>query len=166
MRILLIITCLANIAFALGSLSWLPNPMAVHFSHDGTPDGFASPLGNAVLMSLLVGGMGIVFFGLSWFMPILPNSCFNLPNRDYWFNEENRPKTIRRFSAFLESIGAATMFFFLVLQWEVFQANQTVPPKRLNLDMMFGGSIVLIAFILFESVRLYLAFRLAKRPSS
>jgi uncharacterized membrane protein len=163
MRILLIATCLANIAFAFGSLPWMPNPMASHFDLRGTPDGFASPMANAILMSTTLVVMGTIIFSVSWLMTITPPKYFNIPNREYWLNEENRPQTIRRICSCTELMGVWTMLFFLLMQWELFQANQTVPPKLLGNNVYIGCGVLLL-LITVDTVRLFLAFRLPKEP--
>jgi len=159
MRILFIIICLANIAFAFGSLPWMPNSMAVHFAADGVPDGWGLPLVNALLMSLVVGIMAVSILGTSWLITIAPSYSFNMPNRDYWMSEERRPETIRRIRSFCEWLGVWTMLFFLLIQWQIFQANQTVPPKPISIGLYVG---ILLFVIIFETVRSFLSFRLPK----
>ena len=159
MRILFITICLANIAFAFGIIPWMPNPMAVHFAADGTPDGFASPMDNAASMCTLAGFMAAIILGTSWLMTVFPSSCFSMPNRDYWMSEERRPETIRRIRSFCELLGVWMMLFFLIVQWQIFQANQTVPPKPINIGL-YGG--ILLFVIIFETVRSFLSFRLPK----
>ena len=158
MRILFLTICLTNIAFAFGSLPWMPDPMAVHFALDGRANGFAAPLEHAVMMSVTIGILTATFLGSSCLMSRIPNELINLPNRDYWLNAENRPKTIRRVSAYLESVGNAVMLFFLAVQWEVFQANQTVPPHMNSGLPLYGGGILTV-WIVVETVRVCLAFR-------
>ena len=161
MRILLIITCLANIAFAFGSLPWLPDQVAPHFNSDGMPTRLEHPIVPAVIMSVVVVFTGATILGASWLMTICPPYSFNIPNRDYWLSEENRPKTILRIRYSIELIGVGTMLFFLLLQWKVFQANQTVPPK-LDGNNIWVGACVLLIVITVDTVRLLLSFRLPK----
>jgi len=162
MRILLIITFFANIAFAFGTVPWLPEQVAVHFGIDGVPTRFAPPMESAVMMSVNVFIMGALFFGVSLLMPIIPSKYINLPNnRDYWLNEENRPKTMRRICSSIELIGVITMFFMLLAQWETFRANQMVPPKLAESNVWFGTGVQLVC-VAIVIVRLLLAFRLPK----
>jgi len=164
MRILFIITCLANIAFAFGSLPWMPNPVANHFAADGTPNGFMPPIADAILMSTIVGFIAFVLLGISFLFQLnLPSYCFNMPNRDYWLNEENRPKTMRILSLSIERIGVVTMLWMLYTQWEIFRANQTIPPK-LHSEALYGSTILFVIIIIFEVVRLFLAFQMPKVP--
>jgi uncharacterized membrane protein len=162
MRILFIATCLANIAFAFGSLPWMPNPMASHFDLDGTPNGAASPMVLAIIISTATVFSGTIFLSTSWLMTILPSDYFSIPNGDYWLNEENRPQTIRRICSFTELMGVWMMLFILLIQWEIFQANQTVPTKLGNNVHIASGVFLLTLTV--ATVRLLLAFRLPKEP--
>ena len=165
MRILFIITCLANIAFAFGTLPWMPEKVAIHFGLGGMADRFVSPMGNAIEMSLTIGILAGILFGVSLSMPIMPTSCINIPNRNYWLNEENRPQTIRRLRSFLDFVGIGVCLFFLFVQWETFQANQRAP-VTLNMIEIWIGMGVFVVFVLVESIRLHLAFRLPKEKES
>ena len=157
MRTLLIITFLANIAFAFGSLPWQPNPVAVHFSFDGTANRFESPIVSAISMSIFVGIIAAVFIGASALVPMYATRMperVNIPNRYYWLNEENRPQTIRRFCFSVERIGIGMMLFILFLQWEIFQANRTVSPLIFRDYLLY----LFVAYIIFDQVRLYRSF--------
>jgi uncharacterized membrane protein len=165
MRTFLIVTCLANIAFAFGSLLWMPEKIAVHFALDGTVNRFEPPHVSAILMSVIACFITASILGLSFMMSFIASNSpetFKIPNSDYWFNEENRPKTIRRYCSIIESPGVAIMLFLLLVQWELFRINQTVPPEMPNTEMLMYAGGILLALIVFESVRLFLYFRLPK----
>ena len=157
MRILLIIACLANVAFAFGSLPWLPNPMANHFSLNGTPNRFEPPLINAVAMCVITG---FIVFMVRCFSK-LSTSIYSIPNRDYWLSEYNRPKMIRRLRSFWDSLGFGANLLLLFFQWEMLQANQTIPPHATPFALVYACT-ALFVFIVVEIIRLYLSFRLPK----
>ena len=163
MRTLFIITCLANIVFAFGMLPWMPEKVAIHFGANGMPNGWASPIPNAILLSITTAIMGAGILGCSFLTALCAEHMpehFNIPNRDYWLNEENRPKTIRRICSFTEFIGIGIMLFFLFVQWEIFWANQKVPV--IVSDNVWVAVVVLFVSLGIETVRLFLAFRLPK----
>jgi uncharacterized membrane protein len=146
----------------------MPNPMAIHFDINGTPNGFASPIANALLMSVFTSFIAVSLLGTSCmcsFAITHSPEFVNIPNRDYWLNEENRPKTIRRCCFFIEIIGIGTILFMLFIDIELFRVNLTVPPGKLNANVTFYATIVLLAVIVLELVRLCLAFRLPKSGS-
>ena len=59
-------------------------------------------------------------------------------------------------------IGAGSMLIILLVQWELFQANRTVPPTKLNAVVLLCATGILVAVIIFESVRFSLSYRLPK----
>ena len=164
MRILLIMTCFVNIAFAFGSLPWMPEHVAKQFAHDGTPTSYVPSIASAMLLSVLSGIIAAVFFGISLVMPMIAASMpekINIPNRDYWLNDENRQKTIRHLCFSIELMGILTMFLFLLVQWELFRANQTIPPKMSSNSVLLVGKLYAVVLV-FEIVRLLWSLRLPK----
>ncbi len=162
-RILLILTCLANIALAFGSLPWLPNPMPVHFSLDGTPNQFGSPLTGAINLSVGSVFMTLFVFFTSWIISVVPVSLINMPNKNYWMNEENRPKTIRRVRAYVEWIGAATLFLLLLTQCEVIRVATSISQKG-SFAVLLAEFVLVVLLIFGPTVYLLWSFRLPKNP--
>ena len=142
MRTLFIITCLANIAFAFGTLPWMPDAVLISV--------IAVHLGTGVLIGSMLTEMGLE---LSY-----------MPNREYYLNEENRPKTIRLYRSFVESIGMGTMILLLFIQWAIGQYFQADVPNLVELGVrnLMIGICVFCAFMIVECMRLYLSFRLPK----
>jgi hypothetical protein len=54
------------------------------------------------------------------------------------------------------------MLWILLVQWDLFRVNLTVPPGKLNSNILFYATIVLLAVLAVETVRFYLSFRLPK----
>ena len=165
MRTLFLILCLANIAVAMGMIWWMPDPMATRFGDGGQPVSVMSP----DVFAVFIGGLVVLFvllvLGMPRWMRMLPASLFNLPNRSFWMNEENRPRTERRIRSFLNAIGVAMMLLFLLLQWLTFQANRTTPPQ-LNLPIFWCSFAGFLAAIATLTVQFYLSFRLPKTTDS
>ena len=160
MRTLFIITCLANIVFAFGTLPWMPEKVAIHFGPDKTPNEWVSPLIYAILASTLVGVLGAAFFGLSS-IPFTSTTSYGTPNRDYWLKEENRPKVIQRLRFYFLSIGIGVLLVLLSYQWTIFHYNRTLPPY-FDASVPFCCSIIFAVYVPIEIVRSYLFFRLPK----
>jgi len=137
MRTFLIITFLANIAFAFGSLPW-------------QPDAFA----RAVLVSIAVSLLAVLAFVVSSMSFLsMPWTWWGTPNRDYWLNEENRPEAIRRCRFFIGKTGVAGMLFILFVQWAAFQIGREVFLAYRNYILA-----AFFAFLTFELVRYYYSF--------
>ena len=137
MRTLLILTFLANIAFTFGSLPW-------------QPDAFARAVLVSITVSLLTA-FAIVVSSKSFLS--MPWTWWGTPNRDYWLNKENRPKTIQRCRFFIDKMGVAGMLAILFAQWAVFQIDREV--------FLAYRNYILAAFvtiITFELVCFYYSF--------
>ena len=163
MRILFIITCLTNLAFAFGSLPWMPNPMASLNFRFGGADGLTHPIMYAMLMSIFVSIIAAVFLGVSLLITIYPSWC-NIPNRGYWLSEEKLPKTIRRLCSSIELYGIAMMLLILSHQWELSQANQKVPPQ-LSGDYFLFQLFALPVLAIVEIIWLHISFPCRKTKS-
>ena len=122
---------------------------------------------NAIVMSITVGFTAAILLGISFFIAFSAThmpELINMPNRDYWLNDDKRPKTIRLMCSVIEIIGIATMLLILLLQWELFRVNRTVPPEGLHAYLYYAIGIYL-AVVLFACVRPLWLFRLPKETS-
>ena len=168
MRTFLILTCLANIVFAFCILPWMPEKAAYSFASDGMPNSSMPAIAVAFQTSSQVVVTAIGFFCISFVVfPIIVTHLANLffiPNHNYWLNESKRPQTVRHFQTFIETIGVGMMFFILIVQWLIFQANLLDPPKMPIVSFVAASSLITIAIIV-AIVRLYRSFRLPKEVS-
>ena len=162
MRTFFLLLCLANIVTAAAAVWVMPDPMATHFGRDHLADGFMSPAEYAALMGGFVVFLAMVFLVMPRISHRIPARRWNLPNRDYWLSEEHRPETMRRLCSFLDVIGFATMLFFLLVQWQVFHANQAAPP-RLNPALFWPSLVAFFTVTITLSIRMIRSFRLPKK---
>jgi hypothetical protein len=144
---------LANIAFAFGTLPWMPEQIPIH-------PGLMPPIVYAFLVSfiaVLIGAFtllgykfakhfpelcldGIIHFYSLFVKPF--SKRINMPNSEYWLNEENRPKTVRRFCSYAEFIGVVSMLYLLFLQWEIFKALLTGGAPRQTGNLVIGDAVI------------------------
>jgi len=82
----------------------------------------------------------------------------NLPNKEYWFSPERRPRTAERLQSFLVGFGNAMLLFLLLVFREALRANLLASPHLSNriwvLLVLFGG------WVIYWTVRFMRAFRL------
>ena len=173
MRTLFVITCFANIAFAFGTLPWMPEKVEYSFYCDGRYGRFildedgryvlryksVSLLTHAVLMNITIIGVGAIFWGLS-LVPFTPITSYGTPNRNYWLKEENRPKIFRRARSYCESMGFGVMLVFLSIQWDIFSFNQVTSFHYHTVQDY--ATLIVIAFLIVETIRYVLFLRLPK----
>ena len=115
MRIFFLVTFAANIVLSLVSWVILPDTVAIHFGHDGMPDGWA-PVWLHVLLFL---GFQLVLFVTIYFGSRLSlglhSRWVNLPNKDYWLREENLPRAQETMASTMTEFGTVMMVFLFVV---------------------------------------------------
>ncbi|MFC1851930.1 DUF1648 domain-containing protein [candidate division CSSED10-310 bacterium] len=159
MRFILISTFIANVALSLFSLLILPDKVAIHFGHHGRADNWASKELNALLFIFI----DVLIFCLFYFTPRLiftvPARWFNLPNRDFWFREENKPRLQSMMSSFFWQFGSALFLFFFGISVLTIQANLSTP-VRLHEPVFFLGLILFMVYTIYWLIKFLLAFKI------
>ncbi len=151
-----ILACLCLVQ-SLYYVPLLPDPLASHFTGDGVPNGWSSPLGFAAVYLAVVALHWLLFAWLPRFLPRLPERRINLPNKDYWLAPARRAKTLARLGELLGWFGVASLLLALVVVQMVVLANLD-PPPRLSPGILW----VLVAYFVFVAVwllRVVLSFR-------
>ena len=142
MRILFILTCLANIAFAFA--------MVPYKAGCGEMCCIANVFSKPATICAIVVFIAMVIFicTSNWYLSKRVN-WWGIPNRDYWLKEENRQDAFEhaRFSAAI--VGIITMLVVLLGQWIIRQNN-----FLLEVVGIVACCSLLFALV-FESVRSY-----------
>jgi uncharacterized membrane protein len=158
-RTLFIATFLANVAVTIASLILLPERVAIHFGADGTADGWAPSWVNALLMT----GIHALLFVTVWISARLvlwfPPKWINLPNKDYWLDPARRPETMEKLQRFMWRFGVAMFLFLLVVGLLTLEANLAETAK-LELRAFFPAAGIFLAYSVWWTIALLLAFRL------
>ena len=159
MRALFILAFGANLALAVLSLFLLPERTAIHFGAGGEANGWA-PRHVHILLSVATS---LLLFLLLYTVPLwtfkVPAKWINLPHKDYWLAEENRPRAQAILARLLYEFGAAIFLFLFVTGLLVLQAN-LAPPPRLNEPVLLGALALFLLYTVAWCVRLYRGFRM------
>jgi uncharacterized membrane protein len=129
MRTAFILLFLVNIITA--GVFWMvcPGNVAIHFSSGGQPDSWAPAWANFAVMT----GVNLLMFLIFFFLPVLarviPGKFINLPNKDYWLREENRPRYLEMLTRNFSQIGILTLLMLLAATIFAMRANLAKPPK-------------------------------------
>ncbi len=103
----------------------LPQIMASHFNGAGAADGWMDKnnffLVEAGILSLIVFAVLI----LPYLIGKMPKSLLNIPNKEYWLNDERRAATLKIIGHFFQWFGAALLALFIGINQLVFRANLT-----------------------------------------
>jgi uncharacterized membrane protein len=158
MRTLFCIAFAANVLLMLVSLAILPDQVAVHFGRGGVPDSCASKETNALLFIVLE----IPLFLLFWLAPslpfVLPERFVNVPNREYWLRDENRPAFRRKLQRLMAQFGTAFFLFFFCIELLTIEANLS-QPVRLKEELFLPVLILFLGYTVVWSVGLIRCFR-------
>lgn len=93
----------------------LPAEVPSHFDGNGNPDQTMKKNSYFLLMSLLQATFLIGFPILIWFSKKIPNSLYNLPNKEYWLTPERRDETLDDMNLFLLRTGIITMLLMAAM---------------------------------------------------
>ena len=161
MRIFFLATFAANVILTLVSWVILPDNVAIHFGANGVPDGW-SPAWFHVLIFL---GMQLVLFVTIWFGSKLSlglhGRWVNLPNKDYWLQEENLPKAQERIASTMMEFGTAMMLFLFVIGVLTIKANLS-DPVRLSNEFFWPSFLIFMAFVVYWCIKFLYLFRVPK----
>ena len=165
MRKLFIFAFLANAALVVISYLVLPDRVATHFNFYGAADAWGPK--ESLVITLLPVHLLVLLMALVT-PPLvfkLPPGMINLPNKDYWLSEKNKPQTTRIFSNLMAEFGVALLAFLFLVELFVLDANFKEPAGM-------DGRIflaVLIAFILYAiywCIKLFRSFRIPSHAST
>lgn len=159
MRKLFIFAFLANMALNIISLMYLPARVAIHFGGGGIADSWAPKEVNAVIFLAV---QLLLFFSLLYTPSSVfkfPPAMINLPNKDYWLKEENRPRALEKFSAYMWEFGIALFAFLFWVELLVLDAN-FANPVRLKEGLLWFGLIAFILYSLYWCAKFFRALRI------
>lgn len=135
----------------------LPDRVALHFNGAGEPDGWGSKGSMITCQLVLYIFMGLLFGGIRFLVPIIPDSLVNMPNKEYWLAPERRDNTHRIIQQSVMWLGNATLLLFVVLFQFNTQANMTAKPA-LNMILFLPIFVGYMVFILGWAVVFTLQF--------
>lgn len=164
MKMLFILTFIANLALGAWSLTVLPDEVATHFGVGGEADAFGSRETSTCIFMALDTGMFCLFLFIPWLIGRIPSGFINIPNREYWLDEENMPDTRVMLSALMYEFGAALMVFMFAAKWLTIKANMSEPVKLDNLAF-FTALGLFMAYTVYWCVKMINRFRMpGNRP--
>ena len=146
------------VLFNLFSWFILPDSVAIHFGRGGAPDNWASK-GTHIL--IFTGLMAVLYAGFALSPRLLegvPSKYINLPNKDFWLRDENRPGAIRRMAGLMYGFGIATGLLMLGASVVSVAANLS-DPVRLNEVIFLVMFISYLVYTVLWLVRIFTAFR-------
>lgn len=126
MNITRLIFCLLAGTFIAQSLWYYPNlpeTIAIHYNVYGQPDNWTTKSNYLIFEALVLIFIVAETFLLPRILERLPDSMFNLPDRDFWLAPERSAETFAVMRSFFESLGIALLALFLGINQLVVRAN-------------------------------------------
>lgn len=140
----------------------LPERVASHFDLQGNPNGWMTREGTVWLMAAVGFIVPLIIFAAFNVARVVPLSCVNVPNKDYWFSQERREESLR----FLAESGACCavllLMFLRFLHGLVIEANALQPPHFPSEPLWYAAGFFVVAEVLLVA-RVMLRF--SKRPA-
>ena len=157
MKILLILTGFLGVGLQFYYYSLLSEAVANHFGSGGNANGWMSNTAHLLLNC----GMFIFLSALFLAVPVIlrksPMSLVNLPKKSYWLAPERKEAFIPIIANWILFIGVMANIFLLFVNYLVFLANQTSPP-RLSQPLFLTGLSIFIGITLLWVIALFVKF--------
>jgi uncharacterized membrane protein len=161
MRMVFIVSFIANMILVAVGLVLCPGKVAIHFGMGGEPDGWASGSVNALIMSGVNILIFVSFFFTSYLIKITPSRWINLPNKEYWLKPENRDKMESKLKPHLWQFGTLTLMLIFIVNALAIQANLS-EPVRLREDIFLWSLGLYVAYTIYWCIKTVLTFRIPK----
>lgn len=101
----------------------LPERIASHFNFKGEADGWMNKNSVLIFDLAITLFLALLFGLLAIFIPRIPKSYINMPNKDYWLNDDNIEETRKLVQHFLFWFGSITIGFITLTFYETIQTN-------------------------------------------
>ncbi len=162
MKKILALTFLANVILAVLMLFTLPSRVAIHFVAGGMPDSWTDREAFVLLILAIELPLFILFLlAPSLNLKVSPRWT-NIPNKDYWLKEENRPELKKKLAVLMAEFGCAFFLLFFVLEILTLDAN-LADPVRLKEGYFFPVFIAFMAYAVYWALKFVLSFRRPKQ---
>ena len=138
----------------------LPDRMATHFNLSGMPNGWSDKDNFFMLWYLMLIGINLMFYVPSLFMHKIPPSLVNLPNKQYWFETEERKKIAMTKIRNLLFITMLIVNIYFGLIFETITRGNTPSKHQINPVWLFAPMGTMLAITI-----IYLLFAF-KKPKS
>jgi hypothetical protein len=150
------------VGLVLVTLRRLPPSIASHFDAAGTPNGWSSQLGYALLLVVIGVFLPLSVAALVRALTGQGPALLNIPARDYWTRPENGKEAVRRVRAYVWWLGCIMVGTALSIHLLVLDAHEHQPPR------LSTSGILLVLGAALSAIAAWAAgwYRLLQRPHS
>jgi len=122
--------------------------VATHFNGAGQPDGWMTRGQHLLFISLLGFGLPAFITGLSYCIRFLPSSMLNTPHSTFWRSPENYPVACRIILHWSYAVGALTLLWMTLLNYQLVAANRLSPPFISPTQALFTAGFYVMGLVL------------------
>lgn len=161
-RVILVILILAYAAQVVYFYPQLPETIASHFDASGQANGFMSKTSFFVFLTILLAFLTAMFSLTAKWLPKMPDSMVNLPNKEYWLAPERREETFVRLADFFAWLNVAVVAIFVGINQIVSTANlMRKDPNPMALWMILGAFFAFIIILIFTHLKQFFGTKTA-----
>ena len=140
----------------------LPETIASHFDASGQANGFMTKNSFFAFETILLVFLTAMFSLIAKWLPKMPDSSVNLPNKDYWLAPERRAQTFAVFDNFFAWLNVAVAAMFVGINQIVLTANLTrKDPNPMTLWIVLGAFFALIIILIFVHLKQFFGTKTA-----
>lgn len=159
MKTAFILTFAANLLLLAVSYAISPERVAIHFGAGGDPDQWASSHINALFMA----GVHVLIFVSLFFstklIRIFPRKYMNIPNKDYWIQDEKWAEAETILTKEMYLFGTVIFIFLFIVDLLALQANLSTPVKFRE-DLFWWPFGLFMAYTIYWTIRLMIRFKI------
>ena len=126
MKILKYTFLLSAVVFILLQINYypqMPDKVAVHFNVHGQVNGWMPKNTNLISGCIIIAIITLSISGIPYLIKNMLDNLISLPNKEYWFNGDNKERLIEILSKDLYSIGLAINFFMIFIFHQLYRFN-------------------------------------------
>ena len=135
----------------------LPAEMGSHFNAFGEANGWMSKESYFIFLAGILGLIVLEFTFLPNLIGKMPHRLINMPNKDYWFSQENRAETIKIIRHFFEWFSAALLALFISINQLAIRANLDKENLSSSSWMILGAFLI---FVIVWLIKFYGRFKI------
>jgi len=162
MKTAFILAFVANLLLLAASYAISPERVAIHFGSGGNPDHWAPSHINALLMAGVHTLVFVSLFFSTKLTRIFPRKYINIPNKDYWVQDENWGEAETILTKEMYLFGSVIFVFMFIVGLLSLQANLSTPVKFRE-DLFWWPFGLFVAYTVYWTIRLMTRFKIPQK---
>ena len=165
-RKILIANFFINVVFSmLLPLFSLPSRIAVQFGSDGLPNSWAPKVGFILFLFVIESIVFLLFLFASRIAFKFPGQLNQLPDKEYWLREENKPALKEKITDHMAEMGTAIVIFIMTIMLWTYDANTRIP-VHINFKDIIILPGMFVAYSVYWCIKVVRNYRIPENTES